>query len=477
MRYVKGVDRDQTLLLPESFDQYVREENPVRFIDAFVDNLDFVKLGFKYATTKACGRKPYSPADMLKLYLYGYLNRIRSSRRLEQATHRNIELIWLLRKLHPDFKTIADFRKDNAKAIKKVCREFTLLCKKLDLFGCELIAIDGSKFSADNHNSRTYTKKKLQRLLAEIDEKIDAYLKGLDQEDQAEFKLKNLTTEELQNKIENLQSHRSEIEQIQKQLETSGEKQISLTDPDSRMMATSQKGKDVCYNVQIVTDSKHKLIVEHEVTNDCNDTHQLSNMAIKAKETLGVDEIDTTADSGYFEKEEVKKCQANNITCYIPTPAKSQNKKIGLYTDKDFHYDAENDCYICPADQVLTYRFQMEKSKKKTKVYTSDACKGCAFRSKCTRSHRHARRIYRWLDQNIIEEMEQRISENPDKVKKRKELVEHPFGTIKHWMNGGHFLTRGLRKVSAEMSLNVLCYNLKRVINIMGVQELVNALA
>ena len=315
MRYIEGYDREQQLLLPESIEDYVTIDNPVRFIDAYVEGLDMSKLGFRYAVTEETGRKPYDPADLLKLYIYGYLNRTRSSRQLEKATYRNLELIWLLRKLHPDHKTIADFRKDNTKALKRVCREFTLLCHKLNLFGGELIAIDGSKFRAVNHSSRSYTKKKLAALLKEIDDKITVYLAGLDQQDQVETKIPGVTANSLQEKITQLKAHKAEVEKLQAELDASGETQISLTDSDSRLMQTAAFGTDVCYNVQIVTDGKHKLIVTHDVTNDHNDRNQLSHMATQAKEILGVETIEATADAGYFKKEEIKQCQNQNITC------------------------------------------------------------------------------------------------------------------------------------------------------------------
>jgi len=477
MRYVPGVDRHQSLLFPELVDDYIKADNPVRVIDAFVDSLDLVKLGFTHSSPKETGRPAYNPGDLLKLYIYGYLNKIRSSRQLETATYRNIELLWLLRKLHPDFKTIADFRKDNTKAIKKVCREFTLLCKKLNLFGGELIAIDGSKFSAVNHNGRAYTKNKIAHILNEIDEKIDAYLNGLDQQDQVETKIQGLTTEHLQEVIANLKSHRAEVEKIQAQLEASGESQLALIDPDSRLMHSPSKGTDVSYNVQIATDAEHKLIVAHEVTNDCDDSQQLANMAVQAKETLGVENIEATADTGYYNEEEIKKCQDQNITCYVPKPERSRNKKEGLYTKQDFQYDAVNDRYLCPAKQELTYRYETIHQGKALKLYEGVACRGCPLRSRCTRRRAGNRRLTRWVHEAVIEAMQQRMWQHPEKIKQRKQLVEHPFGTIKHWMNHGYFLMRGLEKVGAEMSLSVLAYNLMRVISILGVEELLKAIA
>jgi transposase len=393
MSYKHGIDRTQSILFPSVVDEYVRKENPVRFIDAYVDSLHLDALGFTHSQPKPTGRPPYSPADILKLYVYGYLNRVRSSRQLEQLTHRNIEVMWLLRKLQPDFKTIADFRKDNTEALKKVCREFTLLCKKLDLFGGELVAIDGSKFSAVNHNSRTYTKKNLQQLLQQIDEQIGVYFTRLEKEDAAEQAAP--TTGSLQEALAHLQRHKAELEQLQEQLEQTGETQYSQTDPDSRMMRTGHQGKDVCYNVQIAVDAKHKLIVAHRLTNEANDLHQLAPMAEAAKEVLGVEHLDVTADKGYDNDVQIAQCEQSNISCYIPEQEKSQNKALGLYTEKDFTYDPGNDCYHCPAHQRLTLRGTFLKGNKWTKSYATAACKDCLLHARCTRSRRDGRRIYR----------------------------------------------------------------------------------
>ncbi|MFX0139619.1 MAG: IS1182 family transposase [Candidatus Hodarchaeota archaeon] len=472
MRYIEGSDRNQSLLFPEMIDDYVDENNPVRFIDAFVNSLDLLKLGFTHSMTSHTGRKPYNPADLLKLYIYGYLNKIRTSRQLEKATYRNLEVIWLMRKLKPDFKTISDFRKDNKQALKKVCREFIMLCKNLDLFGCELIAIDGSKFSAVNHNNKCYTQNKLKHMLKAIDNKIDEYLSLLDDEDHNEADVKEPTAAELQIKIDSLEQRKAELQQIQQEITDSDASQQSLTDPDSRMM-TGTQGADVSYNVQIVTDAKHKLIVDFEVTNDINDENQLYNMASKAKQTLDTDAIEVTTDMGYYNAIEIEKCETDNITCYIPKPKPSSTRDDGRYTVNDFHYDVEHDCYICPTNQQLTYRFQTKTKNKIQKVYEGVTCKGCAHRSKCTSSKANNRRIYRWIHEDILERMQQRMLVQPEKVLQRKCLVEHPFGTIKHWMDQSYFLTRGFEKVTAEFSLSVLAYNIKRVLNIIGVKELV----
>ncbi len=476
MSYIEGFSREQTLLFPEVLDDYVTKDNPVRFIDAYVDGLNLVELDFTQSMPKEKGRPPYNPRDMLKLYVYGYLNHIRSSRRLEKSTHRNIELIWLMRKLKPDFKTIADFRKDNTQALKQVCRDFTLFCKKLDLFGGELIGIDSSDFKAINSKSRNFSKKEIERILNQINHKIDAYFLDLNHQDQAEADVNKPNAETLKAKIKRLQSRQESFSGLQKQLEASGESQISLTDPDSRCLKKSQSTM-VGYKVQIVTDDKHKLIVAHEVTNERTDNNQLSNMAIQAKEILGVDKLEAVADKGYYDGPEVKKCEDENITCHIPKVQHSKNKKRGLYTKDDFTYDAQQDCYICPANEILTYRSTQERRGQHKKVYRTSVCRTCALKSKCTTSKDNRRIIYRWVHEPVLERMHQRVLKNPEKTEKRKQMVEHPFGTIKTVMNQGHFLMREMTNVSAEMSLTVLAYNLKRVINIIGVKELVQAVS
>lgn len=475
MRYIQGLSRKQVTLFPETLEEYIMEDNPVRFIDAFVDSLDLVDLDFKYSETKDTGRKPYNPGDLLKLYIYGYLSRIRSSRQLERECNRNVELMWLMRKLRPDFKTIADFRRDNVKAIKRVCREFLLLCRKLDLFGGELIAIDGSKFSAVNSNNRSYTKKKIEKIIKNIDKEISEYIKILDKNDNKESILNESSVSGLKEKIEYLKKRKEEIKDIEKQIESSGEGQVNLTDPDSRMMKTN-RGKDVSYNVQIATDSKNKLIVYHEVTNDINDQNQLSNMAIKTKQFLGVEKFEVVTDKGYYNEQEIKRCHDNKIDCYVPQPEKSHNKNLGLYTKEDFVYNHEDNSYRCPAGNKLTCRGQFKKACKQTMYYETSSCNSCGQKLKCTRSKGN-RRIYRWIHEEIIEETKQKVLQNSQKIDLRKTLVEHPFGTIKHWMGYNSFLLRGLDKVPSEMSLMTLIYNIKRTINILGVKKLIQVLA
>jgi hypothetical protein len=393
---------------------------------------------------------------------------------LEREAGRNVELMWLMCKLKPDFKTIADFRRDNPQAIKKVCREFTLWCKRLELFGGELVAIEGSKFGAVNSPKRNFTEKKLKRLIEEIDGKIEQYLKELDRQDQQEVGERSLSTEELKEKIERYKQRRGQYEQLKRDLEQSGESQVSLTDPQSRSMRVGH-GVEVSYNVQIVVDHKHKLVVEHEVVNEVTDQGQLSTMAKKAKETLGVESLEVVADRGYYNGEEVKTCEESGMTVYVPRPNNSSNLKRGLFTKEDFVYEPEKDCYRCPAGKELSYRFNSVEQGRAVRSYEIFGCNSCELKSKCSINKRGRRRITRWVNEAILEAMARRVAEHPEKMELRRCLAEHPFGTIKRVMNQGYFLMRGLTKVGAETSLTILAYNLKRVINILGVRTMMEA--
>jgi transposase len=474
MGYIEGEDRNQTLLFPEVLDDYITQENAVRFIDVFIEGLDLSAMGFQRAVPKETGRPPYDPGDLLRLYVYGYLNRTRSSHQLEKEAGRNVELMWLMRKLRPDFKTIADFRKDNPQAVKNVCREFTLWCKRLELFGGELVAIDGSKFHAVNSTKRNFTAKKLRRMIREIDGKIDQYLKELDRQDKQEVGPRSLSAEQLKEKIEQYKQRRAQYEQVKTDLQQSGENQISLTDPESRSMRVGH-GVEVSYNVQIVVDDKHKLVVEHEVVNEVTDQGQLSTMARKAQELLGVETLEVAADRGYYSGEEVKACEQSGMTVYVPKPNNSSNLKRGLFTKEDFVYDPAKDCYRCPAGKELSYRFSGVEQGRPVRCYEIFGCNSCELKSKCSINKRGRRRITRWVDEAILEAMARRVAENPEKLELRKCLAEHPFGTIKRTMNQGYFLMRGLTKVGAETSLTILAYNLKRVINILGVRKMMEA--
>lgn len=476
MRYIEGQSRDQVLVFPEVIDDYVQKDNPVRFIDSFIDMLDMVELGFTHSTTSITGRKPYNPKDLLKLYIYGYLNRVRSSRALERETHRNIEVIWLLRQLHPDFKTIADFRKDNARGLKKVFRQFVMLCNGWGLYGKELVAIDGSKFKASNNKRRCITLGQVKKALKEIETAIGSYLRDLDEQDESEGTdagRVHVSQEKIQKRISQLKKKEERLKQYEKEMQKNGDTQISLTDSDSRLMKVNNNGREVCFNAQTAIDSMHKLVSDFDVTNESNDLNQLSNMSNKAKEALGVKELEVVADKGYFKREEIKKCIEGHVTCYVPQPFKSHNHKKGLFTDKDFIYDYDQDCYICPAGNILyptSYRKERDE-----KIYTTKECKHCCLKSRCTKNN-SGRCMYRWIHEKIIEDMALRVQENPDIIKARACMSEHPFGTIKRSMNQGYFLTRGLESVKGELSITMLAYNIKRVMNILGVERMLRAM-
>jgi transposase len=474
MSYIKGADRNQKVLFPPAMDDYIAEDSVTRFIDYFVDDLDLIEMGFERAEPEHTGRPGYDPRDMLKLYIYGYLNKVRSSRRLERECHRNVELMWLLRGLKPDFKTIADFRKNNRTAFKNVFRHFNLLCDGWALFGKKLLAIDGSKFKAVNSKDRNFTKARLQKKLAQIDKALKAFLKGLNDADKLEAGQKEPTIKELKSKIRGLKKRKKEYRELQKQLEDSGEKQISLTDPESRSMPKSPK-VDVGYNIQVAVDDKHKLIVEHGVTNDVNDLNQLSGIAIAAQEALGVTKLDVVADRGYYNGSEVRACEDDGITPFIEKPNTSANKKLGLFAKSDFRYDPRKDVYVCPADQELTYRYSTEERGREISYYWTTACKSCPLRSKCTRG-KQPRRITRWVDEKILEAMAVRVRRYPEILKRRKAIVEHPFGTMKHWWDQGCFLMKGLEKVGGEFSITALTYNIRRAVNILGVPAMVEGL-
>jgi len=469
MDYIRGESREQKIMFPETVDDYIGEENPVRFIEAFVDGLEMGELGFERAEPNERGRPGYDPRDMLKLYIYGYLNKQRSSRRLETEAGRNLELMWLLRKLSPDFKTIADFRKDNTAAIKKVFREFLVICRKLELFGGQMLAVDGSKFRASNSRKRNYSAAKLRALIEKADERIEGYLKELDQQDIVE-ESEAETAETLNKKIEELKKVREEYTEIEKKLEESGQSQISLTDPDSRLMRSVQ-GTHVCYNVQMAVDSKHKLIAAMELTNEGNDMNQLSAVAGQAKENLGVEKIEVVTDMGYYESNQVKQSADNGITVYMSKPAVKEIK--GVYGKDKFQYKAEKDIYVCPAGEELTYR--TTDKQKSLRQYKTDSCQSCPLKSECTRSET-ARVIKRHIYEQVMEEMALRVMLNRDKLKLRSSLVEHPWGTMKRSLDQGYFLMRRSAKVGAEMMLSGLIYNIKRAVNIVGTAKLIEAL-
>ncbi len=481
MNYIAGSDRGEALLLPEVLDDYITPENPVRFIDAFVGELDLSKAGFSNAVLNETGRPPYDPGDLLRLYLYGYLNRVRSSRGLEREAARNLELIWLLRKLRPDFKTIADFRRDNGRAIKAVGREFILLCRKLELFGGELVAIDSTKIRAQNSKGRNYSEAKLKALLAEIENKLSAYLQELDQADAQERASsgadseRRLSVEELKEKMAQLKQRKQELQNLVQDLEKSGERQVSLTDPDSRAMSMGQ-GSTVGYNVQAAVDAKHSLIVETQVTNTPTDVGALGTMAIKVQESLEARNLSVVADKGYYNGKEVLACDSIGISAYIAKPLTSANTARGLYGKESFQYDPRENCYICPAGQKLTYRFATNEKGRAIYYYRARSCKSCPLKSKCTRNKEN-RTITRLAAEEVQEKMAERVARNPQIMRRRKAIIEHCFGTIKRSLGYDYFLCRGLRNVSTEINLTVLAYNLKRACNLVGVNNLIAAVS
>jgi len=474
-RFIQGEHRGQGTLLPESLDDYVSDTNPVRVVDVFVDELDLVSLGFEGATPADTGRPAYHPAILLKIYIYGYLNRIQSSRRLERETQRNVELMWLTGRLMPDFKTIANFRKDNSKAIRGVCRQFVVLCQQLGLFGENLIAIDGSKFKAVNNRDRNLTSAKLKRRMAEIESSINRYLTALDAADQAEpTKSSQPKASRLEERIAKLKAQMKELQAIEIQLNESPDKQVSLTDPDARSMMTRGIGI-VGYNVQTAVDTQHHLIVAHEVTNIGSDRDQLSSMAKQAREAMASETLSVVADRGYFKSEEILACHDANITAYVPKPMTSAAKADGRFNNDAFIYDSAKNEYTCPAGEALIWRFSSVEKGMKLHRYWSSKCQGCTLKLQCTPSKQ--RRVRRWEHEAVLEEMQNRLSNAPEMMRVRKRTVEHPFGTLKQWMGATHFLTRRLPGVGAEMSLNVLAYNLKRVMNILGTNNLMKAMS
>jgi transposase/macrodomain Ter protein organizer (MatP/YcbG family) len=475
MAYIAGPDRTQAVLLPEVLDDFVGGENPVRFLDAFVARLDLGALGFQRTVPAETGRPGYDPGDLLRLYLYGYLHRIRSSRRLEQETHRNVELLWLLRRLTPDFKTIADFRRDHPEALQRVGRAFVLLCRKLELFGGELLAIDGSKFRAMNARDKSYTPARLATLQRDIDRTIARYLRELERQDAAEAGTEGPTAAVLQEKITALQQRQATYAALQQELTASGETARSLTDPDSRPMMSGGR-IEVCYNVQTAVDAKHKLIVAADVTNAAADRDQLSPLATAAQEGLGGARPVVVADQGYYHGAEIKTCLEAGLTPLVPRPLTSANEARGLFTKDDFVYDPVQDAYRCPAGATLTYRTTTVELGRTIKNYRTRACRGCALKPRCTRNQ-DGRKLTRWIDEHLLEEMAQRLVRDRALYAQRKALSEHPFGTMKRAMDQGYFLLKGLRKVRGEFSLTVLAYNLKRVLNLVGVPRLLGAFA
>jgi len=475
-RFLVGADRGQSTLLPECLDEWIDESNPVRAVDAFVDALDLGKLGFEGVVPEVTGRPSYHPSALLKLYIYGYLNRVQSSRRLEREAGRNLEVIWLLGRLVPDDKTIADFRKDNGSAIRKVCAQFVALCRDLGLLTKASVAIDGSKFKAVNNRDRNFTRAKVERRRAQLEESVARYLSQLDTADlQEPSEALAAKTAHLKEKLAKLESEMQRLAAMETQMLASPDQQISLTDPDSRSMATSGRGSGVVgYNVQVAVETEHHLIVTHEVTNSGSDRAQLANMGRQAREALGVDKLEAVADRGYYNSTEIKACDDAGVAVTLPKPMTSGAKSDGRFGKQDFVYNAAEDVYRCPAGEKLAYRMTTEQDGKMMRRYWTNACPNCLLKSKCTTGNE--RRIPRWEHEHVLEAAQKRLDENPQAMRARRETVEHPFGTLKMRMGATHFLMKRLPKVATEMALHVLAYNLTRVMNIVGVKPLLAAI-
>jgi transposase len=479
--FVQGADRQQTTLLPECLDDWVDEGNPVRAVDVFVDALELRNLGFDGVDAAATGRPAYHPSPMLKLYIYGYLNRVQSSRRLEREAGRNLEVMWLTGRLVPDHKTIADFRKDNGPAIKKVCAQFVALCRKMGLLSKASVAIDGSKFKAVNSRDNNFTKGKMDRRLAQIEESVARYLSQIDTADrhtsagEEPSEVLAARTTRLKEKLAKLEEEVKRLKAIEKQMLASPDQQISFTDPDSRSMATSGRGSGmVGYNVQTAVDTTNHLIVAHEVTNVGTDRSQLANVANQTKAALHTSNLEAVADRGYYKGEEILACEEAGITVTLPKPQTSGAKAEGRFGKQDFVYMPAEDVYRCPAGEKLKYHFTVEENGQRLRRYWTNACRMCPIKQQCTTARE--RRITRWEHEHVLEAVQTRLDKDPQAMRTRRETVEHPFGTLKMRMGATHFLMKTLPKVATKMALHVLAYNLTRVMNIVGVKPLLVAI-
>jgi len=475
-RFVEGADRGQSTLLPECLDDWIDENNPVRVIDAFVGSLNLSEIGFGGVEPEATGRPSYHPSVLLKLYIYGYLNRVQSSRRLEREAGRNFEVMWLLGRLVPDHKTVADFRKDNGRAIRKVCAHFVELCRQMGLLAKASIAIDGSKFKAVNNRDKNFTRAKVERRRAQLEESVARYLSQLDTADRQEpTEALAAKTTHLKEKLVKLKQEMERLKGLEAQMLAAPDQQISLTDPDSRSMATSGRGSGVVgYNVQVAVDTEHHLIVTHEVTNTGSDRSHLAKVAKKAKATLQTQTLDAVADRGYYNSDQILACEHAGIAVTLPKPIVSGMNVKGRFGKQDFVYLPEEDVYRCPAGGKLTYRYTTEENGLVLHRYWTNVCQNCAIKQTCTTGKE--RRITRWEHEHILEAVQKRLDEHPEKMRQRRETVEHPFGTIKARMGATHFLMKTLPRVAGEMALHVLAYNLTRVMNIMGVGPLLAAI-
>jgi transposase len=471
-RFIEGDHRTQVTLLPECLDDYIGEDNPVRAVDVFVDELELATLGFQGVDPATTGRPAYHPGVLLKIYIYGYLNRVQSSRRLEREAQRNLEVIWLTGRLMPDFKTIADFRKDNGAAIRRVCRQFVELSRQIGLFTEATVAIDGSKFKAVNNRDKNFTPHKLQARRQQLEESIARYLDDLDRADRDPTAVPAARVSQLKEKIAVVKAHVRRLRKIERQLKQTPDQQISLTDPDARSMATSGRGTGIVgYNVQTAVDTQHHMIVAHEVTNIGHDRTQLAAMATAARDAIGHKDMTALADRGYFKGEEILRCEQEGIKTLVPKPLTSGSKAEGRFDKRDFVYIAKRDEYRCPAGERAIWRQTTVENGMTLHRYWPSACPRCPLKAQCTTGD--YRRITRWEHEQVLEVMQRRLDRTPEASRLRRQTAEHPFGTLKAWMGSTHFLTKTLPRARTEMSLHVLAYNLKRALQIFGTQTLI----
>jgi transposase len=464
MRHIQGESRQQGTLFPESIDDYVSHDNPVRVIDAFIDSLDMEALGFSQASTKDTGRKPYHPADLLKLYTYGYLNQVRSTRRLEKECHRNIEVLWLMKRLSPDFKTIANFRQQNSVAIRQACRTFIEFCRKASLLDGRLIAIDGSKFKAAASMSKTYNHKQLAALQARLHRKVDGYLSRLAQSEKEDSNEDVGSVEKALNQLKKRQHTLNELAQT---LDDQGLSQCCETEPEAKRMRSGREGTVVGYNIQTAVDAESGLIVHHDVTDEGNDHRQLQPMAKAAKEALGRSSLAVLADTGYSNGEQLAQCEAQGMTPIVPAK-RAVNNQGDHYQKSDFVYIPEQDHFICPAGQILSY--QTFNTKDKMHLYARSGCNRCSQQGCCTKADK--RWISRHFYESALNRSQARVDAEPRLMKQRSAVVERPFAQLKHIMGLRRFQCWGKDGAKAEMGLGVLAYNLNRMINALGVSQM-----
>jgi transposase len=466
-RFIEAEDRNQVALLPACLEDYIAEDNPVRVIDAFVDELDLRGLGFEGVEPATTGRPSYHPAALLKLYVYGYLNRVQSSRRLEREAQRNVELMWLTGRLAPDFKTIADFRRDNGPGIRNACRQFVVVCRRLRLLDDGVVAVDGSKFKAVNNRDRNYTPHKLAKRIEQVEDSIKRYLEALDTADRTQPEDLPIKTSRIADKLTRLRQHLRDLRGVQGDLRRRPDKQLSLTDPDARSMATSGRGTGIVgYNVQIAADTRYHLIVAHDVLNVGHDRAALSSMAQQAQAALRRKGIGVIADRGYYKGPELLDCHKAGVHAYVPKPMTSVAKAQGRFSKADFVYIARRDEYRCPAGQRLHRGSTVIEHDMTMHIYARYGCGSCPLKARCTTSN--GRKVKRWEHEDVLDRMQQSLDRSPEAMRVRRQTVEHVFGTLKHWMGSTHFLMKTLQHVPTEFSLHALAYNMKRVIGLLG---------